>query len=108
MMLYPVFSVYPQELLYRGFFYMRYGALAGPQTIFVLNALLFGWMHIVFHNLLAVVFSVIAGLLLADTYRKTRSLRLTCLEHTLYGWLIFTFGYGKAFLYELWFHTINP
>ena len=98
--LYPLFSVYPQELLYRTFFLQRYQALfRDPRYLVLLNALLFGWMHIVFHNVLAVVFTLIGGLLFADTYRKTRSLRLTCLEHALYGNLLFTLGYGQAFLF---------
>ncbi len=108
LLIYPVISVYPQELLYRVFFFHRYkGLLKNPQILFVLNAVLFGWMHIVFHNLLAVIFSIVAGLLFADTYRKTQSMRLTCLEHTLYGYLIFTLGYGEAFLSEPWLRMLS-
>lgn len=89
-------------------FFKRYdGLLQKPQNFIMLNALLFGWMHIVFHNVLAVVFSIFAGLLFADTYRKTQSLRLTCLEHTLYGYLIFTLGYSEAFLYEAWLRSFS-
>ena len=106
--LYPLFSVYPQELLYRSFFFRRYERLfSNQQHLVVLNALMFGWMHIVFHNGLAVVFSIVAGFLFADTFRKTQSLRLTCLEHSLYGWLIFTLGYAEAFLYEPWLRTLT-
>ena len=98
--LYPLFSVYPQELLYRTFFLRRYRSLFKNQRyVVLLNALLFGWMHIVFHNVLAVVFTFIGALLFADTYRNTRSLRLTCLEHAMYGNLLFTLGYGQAFLF---------
>lgn len=105
MVFYPIVSVYPQELLYRTFFFRRYESLfRQPQILLLSNAFLFGWMHIVFHNYLASIFSMIAGILFADTYRRTRSLRLTCLEHTLYGYLIFTLGYGEAFLYEPWFN----
>jgi len=99
--LYPLFSVYPQELLYRAFFFHRYRSLFKNKIyLLLLNALMFGWMHIVFHNMLAIIFTFIGAFLFADTYRKTRSLRLTCLEHALYGNLLFTLGYGEAFLYK--------
>lgn len=101
--IYPLLSVYPQEFLYRAFFFHRYRDLfQNPQYLVIWNAVLFGWMHIVLHNLLSVALSVVAGLLFADTYRKTRSLRLTCLEHSLYGILIFSLGYAEAFIYKPW------
>lgn len=98
---YPVFSVYPQELLYRCFFFARYSRLFGDEyTMKLMSAIMFSVMHVVFHNVLAVFFTLVGGLLFADTYSKTRSLRLVCLEHALYGNLLFTIGYGKAFLLE--------
>jgi len=107
MVIYSLFSVYPQELLYRAFFLHRYQPLFNKQHhLLLLNAILFGWMHVVFHNVLAVVFTLVAGWLFADTYHKTKSLRLTCLEHALYGNLIFTLGYGEAFLFGPWLQYI--
>lgn len=106
--LYPFISAYPQELLYRSFFFRRYeGLFSNQQHLVVINAFLFGWMHIVLHNGMAVLFSIVAGFLFADTYRKTQSLRLTCLEHSLYGCLIFTLGYAEAFLYEPLFRALT-
>lgn len=108
MVLYPLLSVYPQELLYRAFFFKRYGALFQKPLYLVLwNAVLFGWLHIVFDHVVSIVLSLIGGLLFADTYRRTHSLRLTWLEHTLYGNLIFTLGYAQAFLYEPWLRSFN-
>lgn len=107
MVVYPLFSVYPQELLYRAFFLHRYQPLFNKQHhLLLLNAILFGWMHVVFHNVLAVVFTLVAGWFFADTYHKTKSLRLACLEHALYGNLIFTLGYGEAFLFGPWLQHI--
>ena len=98
-LLYPVFSVYPQELLYRTFFFHRYQALFPNQQVMILaNAVLFSWMHIVFNSLVAVVYTLVGGLMFAHTYQKTRSLRLVSFEHTLYGVLILTIGYAQDFL----------
>jgi len=100
MCLYPLLSVYPQELLYRAFFRQRFGAVFRSAPAFLTaNAIAFGWLHIIFQHPLAVILTVLGGFLFADTYRRTCSLRLVCLEHALYGDLLFTIGLG-AFFYH--------
>jgi membrane protease YdiL (CAAX protease family) len=96
--LYPILSVYPQELVFRVFLFHRHRpALGGEWATVAASALAFGWVHVVFGNWLAVGLSVLGGALLADTYRRTRSLLLVSLEHTLYGQLVFTVGLGEFF-----------
>ncbi len=109
MFLYPLLSVCPQELLYRPFFFHRYAALF-PSTAWLLrvDALLFGYMHIVFGNGLAIALTTLGGYLFADTYARSRSLRLVCLEHTLYGNLLFSVGLGEFFLYGHGATAIEP
>ena len=98
LLLYPVFSVYPQELLYRAFFARRYRALFPRLGLLVAaSALTFGWMNLIFRNPLAVALTLVGGYFFAQTYARTRSLRLVCLEHALYGNLIFTVGLGEYF-----------
>lgn len=94
---YPVFSVLPQETLYRWFFRLRYRPLFGRRWMMP-SALAFGWAHIAFLNLLAPLFCIVGGLLFAHTYQTSRSLRLAVLEHSAYGAALFTFGYGEFFL----------
>jgi len=96
---YPVISVYPQELLYRAFFAHRYRSLF-PRTELSLfaSALVFAWLHLIFRNHFAVILALVGGWFFAQTYARTRSLRLVCLEHALYGNLIFTIGLGNYFL----------
>lgn len=101
MILYPIFSVYPQELLYRGFFFHRYKLLFGDGTgMIAASAMVFGFVHIIFGNWVAVGLTSIGGVLFGWTYRKSGSLVLTCLEHALFGDFIFTIGIGQ-FLYHL-------
>ena len=98
MVLYPLLSVYPQELIYRGFVFHRYEALFGSGWGMLLaSALAFGFVHIIFGNWLAVVLSTIGGLLFACTYQHSGSLLLTCVEHALFGDFIFTIGLGHFF-----------
>jgi uncharacterized protein len=96
--LYPALSVFPQELLYRRFFFRRARTLIHTEDGLVFaSAVMFGAMHAIFQNPIAVALSLIGGWLFADTYRRTGSLRLVCFEHALYGCMIFTVGLGDFF-----------
>ena len=98
MILYPLVSVYPQELLYRTFFFHRYKLLFNKKwQIITLNALLFGYMHILFENWIAVGLTIIGGFLFATIYERTHSTLYVSVTHALYGALIFTLGLGIYF-----------
>ena len=99
MIAYPLASVIPQELVYRTFFFHRYGPLFGERRnlAIVTNGLLFGFGHIMFENPIAVIGTAIAGMLFAYRYETTRSFWAVWLEHSLYGCLIFTIGLGGFF-----------
>jgi uncharacterized protein len=98
LLLYPLVSVYPQELLYRVFFFHRYQPLFGAGwTMLVASALAFGFVHIIFGNWLAVGLCTIGGLLFAFTYHSSGSMLLTCIDHALFGNFIFTIGLGQFF-----------
>ena len=97
-LLYPLFSVYPQELLYRAFFFRRYQPLFGNGwgMIFA-SAVAFGFVHIIFRNWLAVGLCLIGGLLFSLTYQRSGSLLLACLDHAIFGNFLFTIGLGEFF-----------
>jgi uncharacterized protein len=98
MLLYPLLSVYPQELLYRAFFFHRYQPLFGlGWAMLVASACAFGFVHIIFGNWISVVLCVIGGFLFALTYQHSGSLLLTCIDHALFGNFIFTIGLGQFF-----------
>ncbi len=98
MLLYPLVSVYPQELLYRGFFFHRYAGLFGSGWGMILaSAAAFGFVHIIFRNWLAVGMCLAGGLLFSWTYQQSGSLALVCVEHALFGSFLFTAGLGEFF-----------
>ncbi len=98
MVLYPVFSVYPQEIVFRGFFFHRYAPLfRHPWALIIVSAFVFGYVHLVMGNALAVVLSAIGGVLFGWTYLRTKSLPAVVVEHALYGCFIFTVGLGRYF-----------
>jgi hypothetical protein len=96
--IYPFLSAWPQEVVYRVFFFHRYrGLFADPRSLVAANAVAFGTLHTVYPNLVAPLLSLPAGLLLALTYRRTRTVGPVWLEHVIYGLLLFTLGLGEFF-----------
>ncbi|OON65836.1 CPBP family intramembrane glutamic endopeptidase [Hymenobacter sp. CRA2] len=98
LVLYPLLSVYPQELIYRAFFFRRYRRLFPAKQLRVwVSAAVFALLHVIYLNWLAVLLTFVGGWFFAQTYARTRSLRLVWLEHALYGMLLFTLGLGAFF-----------
>ncbi|MGH1417498.1 MAG: CPBP family intramembrane glutamic endopeptidase [Hyphomicrobiaceae bacterium] len=99
MIFYPLLSVIVQELVFRTFFFHRYGPIFGDHRflLIVVNGLLFGFAHVMFGNWVAVGGTAAAGMLFAYRYETTRSFWAVWLEHTLWGWLVFTVGLGGFF-----------
>lgn len=98
MLLYPLLSVLPQEIIFRLFFFERYKPFfASGTTMVVASGLAFGFAHIIFLNWVAPLLTALGGLIFALTYSRRRSLALVSLEHALYGNFIFTIGLGIYF-----------
>lgn len=98
MILYPLVSVYPQELIFRTFFFHRYRSLfPSKYGMITASAVAFGMYHLFFCNPVAPVLSLAGGFLFARTYDRTHSTAAVCLEHALWGDLIFTVGLGVYF-----------
>ena len=99
---YSIFSVYPQEFLYRSFFFNRYQTIfKNKYTLIITNAVLFSLAHLVFQNLLVSILTFIGGLLFATTYYRSKSLLLTSLEHAIYGSWLFTVGMGEMLAFPM-------
>lgn len=95
---YPLLSVLPQEMIYRQFLFRRLRSFRRDDRWSVAaSALAFGALHGIYQNALAIALTLVGGWFFADTYRRTRSLRLVWAEHALYGVLIFTIGLGDFF-----------
>ncbi len=98
MALYPFLSALPQELIYRVFFFHRCRLLLPDIRLrAAFSALSFAWLHLIFDNWLAPLFSLAGGALFAWTYARTGSLGAVALEHALIGNLLFTLGWGGYF-----------
>ncbi|MEW7277457.1 type II CAAX endopeptidase family protein [Aquimarina sp. 2201CG1-2-11] len=93
---YTFLSVWPQEIIYRTFFYNRYKELiTNKWLMFFINAILFSLAHLFFRSVLVQLLTFIGGLLFAYTYHKTKSTMLVSIEHAIYGNWLFTVGMGE-------------
>ena len=98
-LLYPLLSVIPQELVFRTFFFHRYrklfNSLSGCATA---SGLCFGYAHIIYGNWTAVVLATIGGMLFSYRYMKTKATNIVVLEHSLWGIFIFIIGFADQFV----------
>jgi hypothetical protein len=95
MVLYPLLSVFPQGLIYRALYLHRYAPIFGSaRWARVFGVLVFSLAHLPFRNGVAIGFTLVGGYFFLRTYERTESLWLSCLEHALYGNLLFTVGWG--------------
>lgn len=91
MVLYPVLMVWPQELIFRTFFFHRYRTLFKRSgRMIVVSSLNFGVAHLFYGNWVAPALSLVGGLLFGWRYQASRSLPLVSLEHALWGDYLFT------------------
>lgn len=100
--LYPVLSVFPQEIIYRLYFFevVASGNQAKWAKIAV-GTLLFSWVHIIYHNGFALWGTLIGGVIFNVLYWSYRDepgvMWRVLLEHSLYGLIVFTVGLGGFF-----------
>jgi membrane protease YdiL (CAAX protease family) len=98
MITYPILAAYPQELIFRTFFFYRYQHLFPNRTILILtNALSFSLAHLFYNNWIAPTLSFFGGILFAYRYLKSGSLPGVAIEHSLWGNFLFTVGIGWYF-----------
>ncbi|MAZ73813.1 MAG: CPBP family intramembrane metalloprotease [Flavobacteriaceae bacterium] len=96
LVVYTFLSVWPQEIVYRTFFFERYKVFFKNKLLFVcLNAIVFSLAHLFFRNTLVLILTFIGGLLFGYTYLKYRSTTAVSIEHALYGNWLFTVGMGE-------------
>ncbi|RMB59553.1 CPBP family intramembrane metalloprotease [Dokdonia sinensis] len=96
LLVYTFLSVWPQEAIYRTFFFERYGQFFNNRNVLIfVNAVIFSLAHIFLQNVLVTVLTFIGGLLFAYTYEKSRSTTLVSIEHAVYGNWLFTVGLGE-------------
>lgn len=96
--LYPVLSALPQELVFRPLFFRRYGALLpGGWRGIAANAATFSFAHLMYWNWIVVALTFAGGLVFAAAYERQGSFPLAVVLHSVAGWVIFAVGLGVFF-----------
>jgi membrane protease YdiL (CAAX protease family) len=97
-LMYPLLSALPQEVIFREFFFYRYRALFRHEAVlFTVNVILFAFAHIYFDSWIVMIFTLVGGSIFSLTYIRTRSLLVVSIEHTLYGLMVLSSGLGEYF-----------
>jgi membrane protease YdiL (CAAX protease family) len=100
---YPVFSAFPQEILYRTFIFRRYTRIfPGKWPMIAASGVSFGFVHILYYHPISMLLTLIGGIYLASTYNRTRSVLYTAILHGVLGMFVFTVGLGEYFWLEMY------
>jgi membrane protease YdiL (CAAX protease family) len=98
LVIYPLLAAYPQEVVFRGFFFRRYRPLfRDPRVMILASGLSFGLAHVFYGNWVAPVVAGLGGILFGYRYLRSGSLVAVGLEHGLWGNLLYTLGLGWFF-----------
>lgn len=100
---YPVFSAYPQEILFRTYIFRRYKKIfPGKWQMIAASGVSFSFVHILYYHPVSIILTLVAGLYLAAAYNRTRSVLYTACLHAILGVLVFTVGLGEYFWLEMY------
>jgi membrane protease YdiL (CAAX protease family) len=98
LVLYPIVSALPQELIFRVLFVERYRTLfPHPGLLITANALCFGLAHLFYGNWPALLLSALGGAVFAWAYTVRHSFTYAFILHSLAGQIVFTSGLGIFF-----------
>jgi len=100
---YPVFSAYPQEILFRIFIFRRYKKLFLRNWLLVAaSGISFSFAHILYYHPVSMILTLIAGIYLARVYSRTGSVLYTAILHGILGMFVYTLGLGEYFWLEMY------
>ncbi len=94
---YPLISAFPQELIYRTYYFERYKEILGPKALIITNMLAFSFLHVIYNNLPSLILTLISGFVFTLNYYRKGSLMLVTIEHSILGLIVFFTGMGQFF-----------
>jgi membrane protease YdiL (CAAX protease family) len=96
---YLIAVAWPLEIVYRAFLMHRYRSIFGEGALAVAaSAVAFSFLQVAKASWIALAVALVAGALLARTYRRSGSLGASTLEHAAYAVLVLGVGLGKFFV----------
>ena len=95
---YLIFSVIPQEIIFRYYFFTRYENVFKNKCILIItNSLVFSIFHVIYLDIKIIFITFIGSLLLSSNYVQFKSLILVILQHFFFAQILLTLGFLNNF-----------
>ena len=101
LLFYLLFSVIPQEIIFRFLFFYKYKDYFDKFEILLLNSLVFSFCHLIYFDIYILLFSFFGNLLFTFNYMKNKSLLVVIVEHFLLGQTLIILGFFDNFNFSL-------
>ena len=101
LLFYLLFSVIPQEIIFRFLFFYKYKDYFNKLEILLLNSSVFSICHLIYFDIYILLFSFFGNLLFTFNYMKNKSLLLVTIEHFLIGQTFIILGFFNNFNFSL-------
>ena len=101
LLFYLLFSVIPQEIIFRFLFFYKYKDYFNKFEILLLNSLVFSFCHLIYFDIYILLFSFFGNLLFTFNYMKNKSLLVVIVEHFLLGQTLIILGFFDNFNFSL-------
>ena len=101
LLFYLLFSVIPQEIIFRFLFFFKYKDYFNKFEILLLNSLVFSFCHLIYFDIYILLFSFFGNLLFTFNYIKNVSLLVVIIEHFLLGQTLIILGFFDNFNFSL-------
>ena len=101
LLFYLLFSVIPQEIIFRFLFFYRYKDYFNKFESLFLNSLVFSFCHLIYFDIYILFFSFFGNLLFTFNYMKNKSLLVVIVEHFLLGQTLIILGFFDNFNFSL-------
>ena len=101
LLFYLLFSVIPQEIIFRFLFFYKYKDYFNKFEVLLLNSLVFSFCHLIYFDIYILLFSFFGNLLFTFNYMKNKSLLVVIVEHFLLGQTFIILGFFDNFNFSL-------
>ncbi len=101
LLFYLLFSVIPQEIIFRFLFFYKYKDYFNNFEILLLNSLVFSFCHLIYFDISILLFSFFGNLLFTYNYMKNKSLIVVIIEHFLLAQTLIILGFFDNFNFSI-------
>ena len=97
-LIYLIFSVIPQEIIFRYYFFTRYeNVFKNKYILIITNSLIFSIFHVIYLDIKIIFITFIGSILLSSNYVQSKSLILVILQHFFFAQILLTLGFLNNF-----------